>query len=134
MTVVDASIVVRLLLNRRRDQDLRDRFAKLTALEAPGLIDAEVASAIRGLLLTSSGQSISAERADEMIADYADLPLQRYPMQPLQRRVLELRNHFTAYDGFYVALAELVKAPLFTGDKKYRGAPITTIAIETWTD
>jgi predicted nucleic acid-binding protein len=41
-----------------------------------------------------------------MLDDFADLPLVRYPMLPYQRRALSLRDNFTAYDAFYVALAE----------------------------
>jgi len=50
--VVDASIVVRLLQNRAGDEPLRERFGQQRYVHAPQLIDAEVASAIRGLLLT----------------------------------------------------------------------------------
>src|SRR5699024_2098816 len=107
VTVVDASIVVRLLLNRQGDVPLRERLSKQRHLHAPALIDAEVASAVRGLLLTTKVEvRISDERAEQMIQDFADLPLVRYPMQAYQLRVLRLRDNFTAYDAFYVALAE----------------------------
>jgi predicted nucleic acid-binding protein len=133
MTVVDASIVVRLLQNRRGDQMLRDRFAQHRYVHAPALIDAEVSSAIRGLLLTSKPAiKIDVKRAEEMLDDLADLPLVRYPMQPYQRRVLALRNNFTAYDAFYVALSESLGMPLLTDDRKYATAPRHTAIIETW--
>jgi len=51
-----------------------------------------------------------------MLDDYADLPLVRYPMQPFQRRALALRDNFTAYDAFYLALAEALSMPLLTDD------------------
>ena len=61
------------------------------------LIDAEVSSAIRGLLMTSKPTiKIDVMRAEEMLDDFADLTLVRYPMQPYQRRVLTLRGNFTA--------------------------------------
>ncbi|MEV4243365.1 type II toxin-antitoxin system VapC family toxin [Streptosporangium canum] len=41
---------------------------------------------------------------------------------PLQPRVLELRNNLTAYDGMYVALAELLGVPLLTDDAKFAGS------------
>ena len=43
----------------------------------------------------------------------------RYPAVPFLRRVLELRNNFTAYDALYVALAEHLRLPLLTRDAKY---------------
>lgn len=133
MTVVDASIVVRLLQNRHDDARLRERFTRHRYLHAPTLIDAEVTSAIRGLLLSSKpGITIDAARAREMLDDYADLPVVRYPMQPYQRRALALRDNFTAYDAFYVALAESLDMTLLTDDRKYAKAPSHTATIETW--
>lgn len=132
MTVVDASIVVRLLQNRRGDTRLRERFGQHRYLHAPALIDAEVASAIRGLLLTSKPAiQISVERAEQMLEDFADLPLVRYSMQPYQRRVLGLRDNFT-YDAFYLALAESLSMPLLTDDGKFERAPVQTATVEAW--
>jgi predicted nucleic acid-binding protein len=133
MTVVDASIVVRLLQNRRGDGGLRERFAQHRYVHAPALIDAEVTSAIRGLLLTSKPQiKIRLARAEKMLDDFADLPLVRYPMQPYQRRALTLRENLTAYDAFYVALAESLGMPLLTDDRKYAKAAGHAAVIETW--
>lgn len=133
MTVVDASIVVRLLQNRRGDSTLHERFGRQRHVHAPALIDAEVTSAIRGLLLTSMpGIRITVRRAEEMLDDFADLPLVRYPMQPYQRAALALRDNFTAYDAFYVALAESLDMPLLTDDRKFAKAPRQATVIETW--
>ena len=133
MTVVDASIVVRLLQNRQGDTGLQERFSQERYVHAPALIDAEVSSAIRGLLLTSKPtMKIDLERAEEMLADFADLPLVRYPMQPFQRRVLSLRHNFTAYDAFYVAVAESLGMPLLTNDRRFATAAGHSAIIETW--
>lgn len=133
MTVVDASVVVRLLQNRPGDDGLRDRIGQHRYLHAPALIDAEVTSAIRGLLLTSkTAIKIGATRAEEMLDDFADLPLIRYPMQPYQRRALTLRDNFTAYDVFYVSLAESLDVPLLTDDRKYTKGAGHEVVIETW--
>ncbi|MGL4175069.1 MAG: type II toxin-antitoxin system VapC family toxin [Dermatophilaceae bacterium] len=134
MTVVDASIVVRLLQSRDDDGGLRARFAQHRRLHAPTLIDAEVTSAVRGLLLTSNPEiRITDERAGQMLDDFADLPLLRYPMYPHQRRVLGLRNNFTAYDAFYVALAESLDMVLLTDDRKFEKVLAHTGVVETWT-
>ncbi|MPV51260.1 MULTISPECIES: type II toxin-antitoxin system VapC family toxin [unclassified Pseudactinotalea] len=133
MTVVDASIIVRLLQNRQGDSGLRERLGREKRVHAPALIDAEVVSAIRGLLLTSKPSiRITVERAELMLDDFADLPLTRYPMQPFQRRALALRDNYTAYDAFYVILAESLGVPLLTDDRKFAGAPGHVAVIETW--
>ncbi|MDN5790087.1 MAG: type II toxin-antitoxin system VapC family toxin [Micrococcales bacterium] len=133
MTVVDASIVVRLLQNRRGDDKLRVRFEQHRYIHAPALIDAEVTSAVRGLLMTSKPDTrIAVARAEQMLDDFADLPLMRYPMQPFQRRVLTLRENLTAYDAFYVVLAEALGVPLLTDDHKYAEAPGHAAVIDVW--
>lgn len=131
MTVVDASAVVRLLQNRRSDDKLRARFRQDRYTHAPALIEAEVTSAVRGLLLTSKPEvQISTTRAGQMLDDFADLPVVRYPMQPHLRRVLELRNNFTAYDAFYVALSEALEMPLLTDDQKYAKGAGHAVSVE----
>ncbi len=133
MAVVDASIVLRLLQNRRDDDRLRERFGRHRHLHAPALIDAEVTSAARGLLFTSRAAiKITVARGEQMIEDFASLPLVRYPMHPHQRRVLALRDNFSAYDAFYVALAETLGMPLLTDDRKYAKAVGHVAVIETW--
>jgi predicted nucleic acid-binding protein len=116
-TVVDASIVIRLLANRKADELLRERLSPPRVVHAPHLLDAEVASGIRGLLL---GRKVEPIRAATMLTDYRGLRITRHPMQPYLRRVMELHNNFTAYDAFSVALAEALDAPLLTRDLKFK--------------
>jgi predicted nucleic acid-binding protein len=120
--VVDCSIVIRLLANKPGDEILRQRLAR--TVHAPALIDAEVASVVRGLSITAKPEvRISAERAQEMLADYGGLRIIRHPMQPLQARAFEMRYNLTAYDAMYVALAEILDLPLLTDDGKLGTAP-----------
>ena len=132
MTLVpDCSIIIRLLSSRPGDELLRQRLAR--TVHAPALIDAEVSSVIRGFAITAKenvritpGRAelmLADGRAELMLADYAGLRIVRYPMQPLQARVFELRHNFTAYDAMYVALAERLSLPLLTDDAKFAGTP-----------
>ncbi len=119
--VVDCSIIIRLLSSQRGDNLLRQRLAWV--VHAPSLIDAEVSSVVRGLAITAKPNvRITPVRAEQMLADYAGLRIVRHPMQPLQTRVFELRDNFTAYDAMYVALAERIGMPLLTNDAKLAGA------------
>ncbi|MGI8575070.1 MAG: type II toxin-antitoxin system VapC family toxin [Egibacteraceae bacterium] len=120
--VVDCSIVIRLLSNVEGDELLRQRLAR--TVHAPALIDAEIASVVRGFAITSKPNlRIRVDRAEQMLIDYAGLRIVRYPMQPLQRRAFALRDNLTAYDAMYVALAESLDVPLLTDDTKFAGAP-----------
>jgi len=120
--VVDCSVIVRLLSNVSGDDLLRRRLAR--TVHAPAVIDAEVSSVIRGLAITTRPNvRIAAGRAELMLSDYAGLRIVRHPTRPLQARVFELRDNFTAYDAMYVALAERLALPLLTDDAKLAGAP-----------
>jgi predicted nucleic acid-binding protein len=50
------------------------------------------------------------------------LPIRRYPGSATADRAWALRHNFTAYAAAYIALAELLGAPLLTGDVKLLGA------------
>lgn len=130
--VVDCSIVIRLLANKKGDDLLRQRFAR--RVHAPALIDAEVASVVRGLAITSKPIRISADRAREMLADYSGLRITRHPMQPLQARAFDLRHNCTAYDAMYVALAEKLDLPLLTDDGTFDGTPGLGAAVLRYPD
>jgi predicted nucleic acid-binding protein len=119
--VVDCSIIIRLLASQPGDDLLRQRLAR--TVHAPALLDAEVSSVVRSLAITGSPRRITAARAGEMLADYAGLRIMRYPMQPLQIRVFELRHNLTAYDAMYVALSETLRLPLLTDDGKFDNTP-----------
>jgi predicted nucleic acid-binding protein len=119
--VVDASIIFRLLANVKGDDLLRHRLTR--KLHAPALIDVEIASVVRGHVITSKPEvRITETRARTMLDRYAELKIVRHSMLHLQPRVLELRDNLTAHDGMYVALAELLGIPLLTDDAKFAGS------------
>lgn len=113
MIVLDASAVIELLLG---NWVIRKRVARPSeALAAPHLIDVEVAHVLRRLCI--SGE-LDETRGQEALADLADLDLDRFAHEDLLPRVWELRHNLTAYDAVYVALAEVLRAPLLTLDEK----------------
>lgn len=120
--VADCSIIIRLLASLPGDDLLRQRLSR--AVHAPALLDAEIASVIRGLTIsTKPTVRVKEARALEMLHDYAGLRIVRHAMQPLQARAFEMRNNFTAYDAMYVALAEHLNLPLLTDDGKFDATP-----------
>jgi predicted nucleic acid-binding protein len=62
--------------------------------------------------------------------DLRSLPIRRVPHTLLLERCWELRANLTTYDAVYVALAELIGAPLVTLDARLAEAPGPTCAIE----
>ena len=121
MMVVDASAVLEILLRTPAAEAVEKRlFEPTRTLHAPHLLDVEVAQVIRRY---AANREIDAERGHAALADLADFPLHRYPHDFLLPRAWELRNNLTAYDAMYVALAEVLDAPLLTRDKRLATAP-----------
>jgi predicted nucleic acid-binding protein len=114
LTVVDASAVIEMLLGTRLGAQCADRLLRPgEILCTPHLIDLEVIQVLRRY---SSRAELPNDRGEEALRDLADLPLQRYPHQPMLARIWELRASLSAYDAAYVALAEALDAPLVTCD------------------
>jgi predicted nucleic acid-binding protein len=114
--VVDASALLELLLRTPAAETVEMRlFGSAETLHAPHLIDVEVAQVFRRYV--AAGE-IDPERGREALVDLADFPLRRYPHDFLLPRVWDLRNNLTAYDATYVALAEVLDAPLLTRDHR----------------
>lgn len=120
MIVVDASAAIELVLNSSAGAQVADRvFRDNESLHVPHLIDLEVAQVLRRYV---SAREITADRASHALADFADLPFNRYPHFDFLQRVWELRQSLTAYDAAYVSLAEALDAPLLTTDSKLRNS------------
>lgn len=113
MIVVDASAMVEALIGRDADARLLDALA--AEVHAPHLLDVEVFSVLRGLLL---GGKLGREAATRARQDHLALTISRHELAPFADRIWSLRHHFTAYDATYLALAEGLGAPLLTCDAK----------------
>jgi predicted nucleic acid-binding protein len=95
--------------------------------QVPSIFDAEVLSALRGLV---RGRKFDQAAAADLIVDLMVLPVDRWHMSPLLPRMWELRDNLTPYDAAYVALAELTGAVLVTGDECISAAPGTRCDIQ----
>jgi predicted nucleic acid-binding protein len=119
--VLDASAAIEWLLRTQTGIKIDNRiFSSKVPLHAPHLLDIEVAQVLRRYV---QEKTITAQRGQEALEDLGDLPLNRYPHDFLIPRVWELRATLTAYDAVYVALAELLDAPLLTCDGRIASAP-----------
>jgi predicted nucleic acid-binding protein len=116
--IVDAGAVVRLLLQLPGTAHIWAAFdAHAHDLHAPELMDVEVLSVLRKLVLR---QELSGDRADAAVNDLRDLRLLRHAHTGLLDRAWALRENVTPYDGLYVALTETLgqDAALLTTDAR----------------
>lgn len=120
MIVVDASVIATGLADDGPDGDRIRATLRGQRLTAPQLIDLEVASVWRRLVVAGE---LDERRARFALDDLGAMPIERAPHTPLLERCWELRHNLTVYDAAYVALAELVRAPLLTGDERLAKAP-----------
>lgn len=96
MLVLDTSAVLAALSQRPPDAALVRRLADDADLHAPHLIDVEIINALRGLV---RGGKLSADRAQDVRTDVADLLITRYGHEPLADRIWSLRDNLTACDS-----------------------------------
>ena len=129
MIVLDASAAIEWLLKSPAGTKVDRRlfaFPPVT-LHVPHLLDVEIAQVLRRYVRE---KMMTASRGEEALQDLSDLPLNRYPHDILMPRVWELRAVLTAYDAAYVALAELLDAPLITCNRKIALASVHRATIE----
>lgn len=120
MIVLDASATIEWLLQSPTGVKIDQRISSPSeSLHAPHLLDVEVAQVLRRYV---RDKMITARRGQEALEDLADIRLSRYPHDFLIPRIWDLRATLTAYDAAYVALAEILDAPLVTCDAKIAAA------------
>ena len=112
--VVDASAAVALLVDAGPDGTWAEQVLAREQLVAPHLMPVEAANILRR---AAARGEISADAAALAHADLVALSVDLYPYEPFASRVWELRENLTAYDGWYVALAEALGAKLATLDR-----------------
>lgn len=113
MIVIDASAMVESLIGRDVDAELFDALSG--DVHAPHLLDIEVLSVLRGLVLGGKLGPAAAELARQ---DHFALTVARHEVHPLADRIWELRHQYTSYNACYLALSEALRFPLFTCDAK----------------
>ena len=120
MLVVDASVVVSALIGTDIDGAWASSLLLAGPLCAPHLMPVEVASVLRRAAMAGE---LSADAASLAYADLLDLRVELYPFAPVAVRVWEMRANVRSYDGWYVALAELLGAPIATLDRRLASSP-----------
>jgi predicted nucleic acid-binding protein len=113
--VVDAGVVIAVLAGTADPEGLVD-----DEIAVPHLVDSEVPNALRRAVVRGALTDVEAGVAMD---GFIRLSLTRYPADWLRPRMWALRHDLSAYDATYVALAELMTAPLLTTDRRLARAP-----------
>ncbi|MCU4186415.1 type II toxin-antitoxin system VapC family toxin [Acidiferrimicrobium sp. IK] len=117
--VVDASVLSSALADDGADGDRARERLRGGRLAAPEIVDLEVCSVFRRLVLAGR---LPLRRAELAVSDLVDLPVRRVPHRGLLGRCWALRDNLSIYDASYVALAEQLEATLVTADTRLAAA------------
>jgi predicted nucleic acid-binding protein len=123
--VLDASAAVELVLATERGLRVADRLPGEDLL-APELLDAECVSALARL---ERAGAVTAAEGDAAVRALLTLPLTRVSHLPLTGAAWSLRDRVRTADGFYVACARWVKAPLLTCDRRLAAAAVPELVV-----
>lgn len=128
MLVVDASVVAAALVDGGEDGSWARGLLAEGPLAAPHLMPVEVANILRR---AASSGDLSTDSAALAHADLLALRVELFPYGAFAPRVWELRENLTAYDAWYVAIAEALDARLATLDLRLSRAPGPRCVFET---
>lgn len=113
--VVDSSLVFAGLAERGTLGSWAGGVLASDDLAAPHIMPVETAHVLRRAVLTSR---LAGDAASTAHRDLLDLDVALVAYATIAHRVWELRSNVTAYDACYVALAEMLGAPLATLDRR----------------
>lgn len=128
--VVDASFLVALLTDSGDEGRWAEAAVAGQELVAPELAMVETANILRRLEAAGLVAALESELA---YRDLLRLDMQLFPYAPFSARIWDLRKNLTAYDAWYVALAEVLACPLATLDRRLGKATGVDCKILTWT-
>lgn len=117
--VVDASVVVAALVDTSPVGRWAEGFVFASPLAAPQLMRVEVANVLRR---AAAAGEISEDVATLAHGDLMGLTVDLFAYELVADRVWEMRGNVSPYDAWYVAVAELLDAPLATLDQRLVGA------------
>lgn len=117
--VVDATTVVAALVDGGPHGEWATTLLESESLAAPHLLPAEVANILRR---AARAGDVGVDVASIAHADLLRLRVELFPYESFAERVWQLRDNVTSCDGWYVALAEYLDAPLATLDARLASA------------
>ncbi len=113
--VVDASVLVSALIDTGNEGLWAESLIVSDAIVAPELAMVETTNILRRLELAGQISTLEAQLAHR---DLMRLDIQLFSFSPFAERIWILRKNITAYDAWYVAMAEALDCSLATLDQK----------------
>lgn len=121
MIVVDASAFVEWMTDASgRSHAIAEALAADSHWVVPEHFLLEVTNAFRGLWLAGR---LGDDSFDSLLERLEGYELEVWPTRTLLPRIRQLAQNATAYDGAYLALAEILRSPLLTVDAKLAQVP-----------
>lgn len=120
LVVVDASALVAMVLDSGPVGARTTELVAASDLAAPHLASFEATNILRR---QAAAGRVSEDAAALARGDLDDLDIDLWPFDAISARAWELRHNLTIYDASYVAVAELLGAPLVTLDARIARAP-----------
>ena len=114
-TVVDSSVLVTALVDSGPHGEWAESIIAAGALHAPEIARVETANTLRRM---ERAKEITTAEANAAYEDLLQLNMEMFSFDPFAERVWELRHNVNAYDAWYVAIAEALRLPLATLDKR----------------
>jgi predicted nucleic acid-binding protein len=113
--VVDASVLVAVTTDAGPDGTWAEQILREGDLAAPHLVLVEATNILRRL---EQARRLTRLEATAAQRDLVRLSIELLPFEPFAERVWELRHGLTSYDAWYVAVAEALRLPLATLDRR----------------
>ena len=118
--VIDASALVLMHTDLSAQGDWARRLIDEGELFAPALVQAEATNALRRMEYRGA---LSPQAIESALMRIFNMNIALREFEPYVRRVWELRHNATAYDAWYVAIAEDLGCRLVTGDWRLGSVP-----------
>lgn len=120
VSVIDASVLVAGLADSGPEGRWAENVLREANHVAPELVLAEATNIFRRLEISGRLSQLAAGSA---ALDVVNLGLEVVPFEPFGERIWQLRHSCSAYDAWYVAVAEALDLPLATLDQRLANAP-----------
>lgn len=119
--IVDASVVVRWLVQLPHHEEARNLLARQNRLFAPDFLVAEVGSAFTKLVRANA---LSQTEGTECFDDFFRVPVRLLPASPVAPRSMKLalKHGQSFYDCLYLAMAEAEGGQFATADGRFWNA------------